>query len=74
LRLADVSLLAPFSYLQLLIVAALAWWIFGEEVNRHTVAGAAIIIGASLYIAQREHSLARQRRRALPAARAEPPI
>ena len=74
LRMADASLLAPFSYLQLLIVAVLAWWIFGEEVNRYTAAGAAIIIGASLYIAQREHSLARQQRRALPAARAEPPI
>lgn len=74
LRMADASLLAPFSYLQLLIVAGLAWWIFGEEVTRYTVAGAAIIIGASLYIAQREHSLARQQRRALPAARAEPPI
>ncbi len=74
LRLADASLLAPFSYLQLLIVAALAWWIFGEDVDRYTAAGAAIIIGASLYIAQREHSLARQRRRSLPDVRAEPPI
>lgn len=74
LRLADASLLAPFSYLQLLIVAVLAWWIFGEDVDRYTAAGAAIIIGASLYIAQREHSLARQRRRALPVVSAEPPI
>src|SRR5574337_485439 len=74
LRLADASLLAPFSYLQLLLVAGLAWWIFGEEVNHYTVSGAVIIIGASLYIAQREHSLAKQQRRALPAGRAEPPI
>ena len=74
LRLADASLLAPFSYLQLLIVAVLAWWIFGEGVDRYTVAGAAIIIGASLYIAHREHSLARQRRRQVPAANAEAPI
>jgi drug/metabolite transporter (DMT)-like permease len=74
LRLADASLLAPFSYLQLLIVAVLAWWIFGEGVDRYTAAGAAIIIGASLYIAHREHSLARQRRRQLSLASAEPPI
>lgn len=74
LRLADASLLAPFSYLQLLIVAALAWWIFGEQVDRYTAAGAAIIIGASLYIARREHSLAQQRRRELRSANAEPPI
>lgn len=71
LRLADASLLAPFSYLQLLIVAVLAWWLFGEQVDRYTAAGAAIIIGASLYIAHREHSLARQAPRA---ANAEPPI
>lgn len=31
-------------------------------------------IGASLYIAHREHGLARQRRRQVPAASAEPPI
>ncbi len=74
LRLADASLLAPFSYLQLLIVAALAWWIFGEKVDHYTAVGAAIIIGASLYIAQREHSVARQQRRAPPPAGAEPPI
>ncbi len=74
LRLADASLLAPFSYLQLLIVAVLAWWIFGEQVDRYTAVGAAIIIGASLYIARREHNLARQRRRELRAANAEPSI
>ncbi|MHB1056366.1 MAG: DMT family transporter [Rhodanobacter sp.] len=74
LRLADASLLAPFSYLQLLIVAMLAWWLFGESVDRHTAAGAAIIIGASLYIAHREHGLARERRRQLPTVSAEPPI
>ncbi|MEO5830000.1 MAG: DMT family transporter [Rhodanobacter sp.] len=74
LRLADASLLAPFSYLQLLLVAVLAWWIFGEAVDRYTAAGAAIIVAASLYIAWREYSLARQQRRPLPAVRAEPSI
>jgi len=74
LRLAEASMLAPFSYLQLLIVAMLAWWIFGEAVDRYTALGAGIIIGASLYIAQREHRLARQRRLTTPQARAEPPI
>lgn len=74
LRLADASLLAPFSYLQLLIVAVLAWWIFSENVDRYTVAGAAIIIGASLYITHREYNLARRRRRQVPTASAEPTI
>ncbi|KQZ72295.1 hypothetical protein ASD55_11015 [Rhodanobacter sp. Root561] len=75
LRLADASLLAPFSYLQLLIVAVLAWWIFGEAVDRYTAAGAAIIIAASLYIAWREHRLARERRQQVaPVTSAEPSI
>lgn len=75
LRLADASLLAPFSYLQLLIVALLAWWIFGEPVDRHTAAGAAIIIAASLYIAWREHRLAHERRQQVaPATSVEPTI
>ena len=62
------------AWLALLIVAVLAWWIFGEAVDHYTALGAAIIIGASLYIAQREHALARQRRASTPQARAEPPI
>ncbi|MBN8946288.1 MAG: DMT family transporter [Rhodanobacter sp.] len=74
LRLAEASMLAPFSYLQLLIVAVLAWWIFGEAVDHYTALGAAIIIGASLYIAQREHALTRQQRTSMPQVRAEPPI
>ena len=74
LRLADASMLAPISYLQLLIVAMLAWWIFGENVDRYTALGAGIIIGASLYIAHREHSLARQRRQQVPVVNVEPVI
>lgn len=61
LRMADASMLAPFSYLQLVIVSVLAWWVFGETLDRYTVLGAAIVIGASLYIARREANLARQR-------------
>ena len=61
LRLADASLLAPFSYLQLIIVAVLAWLLFGETLDRYTAIGAAIIITATLYIARREAMLARKR-------------
>jgi drug/metabolite transporter (DMT)-like permease len=74
LRLADASLLAPLSYLQLLIVAVLAWWLFGEGIDHYTVIGAGIIIGASLYIAQREARLARQQRKLALASRVEPQI
>lgn len=74
LKLADASTLAPFSYLQLVFVAVLAWLLFGETPDRYTALGAAIVIGASLYIARREASLARQQRVRPPADKAEPQI
>jgi drug/metabolite transporter (DMT)-like permease len=67
LKLADASMIAPLSYVQLLIVAVLAWWLFGEAVDHYTALGAVIIIGASVYIAQREAVLARRQRRSTPA-------
>lgn len=74
LRLADASLLAPFSYLQLLIVAVLAWAVFDEGIDAWTGVGALIVIGSSLYIARRESLLARTHRAPTPPAPAEPPI
>ena len=74
LRLAEASSLAPFSYLQLLIVATLAWIIFGETPDRWTALGASIVIGASLYIARREAQVARQARREALVAKAEPQV
>lgn len=65
LKLADASVLAPFSYLQLLVVAVLAWILFGEPVDHYTALGAAIIIGASIYIAHREAMLTRAARVAI---------
>lgn len=62
LKLADASTLAPFSYLQLVFVALLAWLLFAETPDGHTALGASIVIGASLYIARREAKLARQQR------------
>jgi drug/metabolite transporter (DMT)-like permease len=74
LRLADASTLAPFSYLQLVIVSVLAWLVFDEVLDRYTVLGAAIVIGASLYIARREARVARERRVEVLSAKAEPQI
>lgn len=59
-KMAEASALAPLSYLQFLVVGLLAWLMFGEVVDRYTVAGAAIVIGASLYIARREAQVARK--------------
>jgi drug/metabolite transporter (DMT)-like permease len=74
LRLADASTLAPFSYLQLIIVSLLAWWLFDEALDRYTALGAAIVVGASLYIARREAVVARQRPLEVIAANIEPQI
>jgi len=53
-RYADASVLAPFSYTQLLWVTILGFLVFGELPDIWTVAGAAIIIASGLYTAHRE--------------------
>jgi drug/metabolite transporter (DMT)-like permease len=53
-RYADASVLAPFSYSQLVWVTILGFFIFGEIPDIWTVAGAAVIIGSGLYTAHRE--------------------
>ena len=53
-RYADASVLAPFSYTQLVWVSSLGFLIFGEVPDLWTVVGAAIIVGSGLYTAHRE--------------------
>lgn len=62
LKLGDASALTPISFVQLPIVAMLAWLLFGEAVDRYTAIGSAIIFAAIIYIAHRE---SRVRRRAV---------
>jgi len=59
-QLGDVSALQPVNFLQLPIVATLAWWLFNERVDQWTLIGAAIIFSSTLYIAHREAVLARR--------------
>lgn len=66
-RYADASVLAPFSYSQLVWVSILGYFIFGEVPDVWTVVGAAFIVGSGLYTAHRERV-----RRALPPLAAEP--
>jgi drug/metabolite transporter (DMT)-like permease len=54
-RYADASVLAPFSYTQLLWVSILGFLIFGEVPDVWTASGAAIIVASGLYTAHREH-------------------
>jgi drug/metabolite transporter (DMT)-like permease len=67
-RYADASVLAPFSYTQLLWVSILGFLIFGELPDVWTVIGAAFIVGSGLYTAHRE----RVRRSQLPLAEPSP--
>jgi drug/metabolite transporter (DMT)-like permease len=53
-RYADASVLAPFSYTQLLWVSVLGFIIFGEVPDIWTVTGAVFIVGSGLYTAHRE--------------------
>src|SRR6478609_5324939 len=53
-RYADASVLAPFSYTQLLWVSVLGFFIFGEVPDLWTIVGAAFIVASGLYIAHRE--------------------
>lgn len=63
-RYADASVLAPFSYSQLVWVTLLGYLMFGEVPDLWTMVGAAVIIASGLYIAHRE----RLRHTAKPAA------
>jgi drug/metabolite transporter (DMT)-like permease len=53
-RYADASVLAPFSYTQLLVVSILGFLVFGELPDVWTVIGAAVIVASGLYTAHRE--------------------
>lgn len=53
-RYADASVLAPFSYTQLLWVSILGFMVFGEVPDIWTVTGAVFIVGSGLYTAHRE--------------------
>jgi len=72
LRLGDVSALTPISFMQLPLVAVLAWLLFGEQINQWTILGAAIIFIANAYIAHREAQLSRHAETSAPIVAAKP--
>jgi len=47
---AGASQVAPASYIQMLVASWLGWWFFGDVPDGLTVIGAAIIIGAGVYL------------------------
>lgn len=60
-RYAAASLLAPFSYVQLIWATTLGWLVFDALPDRWTLLGAAIIVASGLYTVNRERIRARQR-------------
>ncbi|WP_257018652.1 DMT family transporter [Stenotrophomonas sp. JAI102] len=72
LRLGEVSALTPISFMQLPLVSLLGWLLFNETLDRWTVIGAGIILGANAYIAHREATLARRAKSQAATAAAKP--
>ena len=60
LKLGDASALTPISFMQLPVVAVLAYVLFGEKLDRWTAIGSAIIFLSNVYIARREAQIARR--------------
>jgi drug/metabolite transporter (DMT)-like permease len=60
LRAGDASALTPISFMQLPMVALLAWWLFAEVPDSWTIAGSLVIFASTAYIARREAVLRRR--------------
>ncbi|MBO6901575.1 MAG: DMT family transporter [Rhizobiaceae bacterium] len=56
-RLARATVLAPFSYLQMVWAIIVGWMVFAELPDLWVLLGAAVIVASGVYIAQREHKL-----------------
>jgi drug/metabolite transporter (DMT)-like permease len=54
---AEATQIAPFSYTQLVFAGGFGFLVFGEVPDGWTVAGAAIVIASTLYIARRRATL-----------------
>jgi drug/metabolite transporter (DMT)-like permease len=60
----EMSAVAPFEYMRLPFAVFMGWLVWGEMPVVWTYVGASFVIASTLYIAHREHQLARERRRA----------
>jgi drug/metabolite transporter (DMT)-like permease len=56
-RLAPASVLAPFSYTQIIWMIILGYILFGDVPNNYTLLGAAIVVGSGLFVFLRERHL-----------------
>ena len=63
---AEASAVQPFAYFQLVFASVVGVWVFGETLETHVVAGAAIVVAAGLFTLWREAVKGRRARPALP--------
>jgi drug/metabolite transporter (DMT)-like permease len=63
-RHADVSVIAPFEYLSLVLALIVGYVVFSDVPTPTMMIGAAIVVGAGIFIIYREHALGLERRRA----------
>lgn len=68
----EASFVAPFDYLKLILAGVIGFLLFDEVPGPWTLAGAAVIVAAAVYIARREAAQAAASRRAVDAAPASP--
>jgi drug/metabolite transporter (DMT)-like permease len=59
LKLAPASVVVPYQYSMIIWVVIFGYWAFGDAPTWNTLGGAAIIIGAGLYIFMREQAAGR---------------
>lgn len=59
-RLAEAAILAPLSYLRLILITLGGYVLFAETPDVYTIAGGAVIVAAALYIARRERLVKRR--------------
>lgn len=63
-RYADVSTIAPFEYVSLLLSFGIGWIVFDDLPTLQMLLGGAIVVGAGLFIIWREHRLGLTRKNA----------
>ncbi len=63
-RFADVSTIAPFEYISIILGSIAAYILFSEVPTATTLIGAAIVVAAGIFIIYREHQLGLERRAA----------
>ncbi len=63
-RYADVSTIAPFEYISIILGSIAAYMLFSDVPTLTTILGAAIVVGAGIFIIFREHKLGLERRAA----------